>query len=114
MLKKCIWILTVEEKSLTNYRFSMALTKIEIRILIIFLQQPRQAISHYSIAERLGKNPDIYKGICMCISRLNKKFRKLTSGDRLFVSVRNNGFYLKQTVLLFEAAAICGWVPAPI
>lgn len=114
MLKTRIWTLKIEERLLENYKFSMVLTKIEVRILVIFLQQPKQAISHYSIAERLGRNPDIYKGVCMCISRLNKRFKKLTGGGRLFVSVRNHGFYLKKTILLFEVAVICGWAAAPI
>ncbi len=113
MLRKCIWILSVEEKKLSNQKFSMSLTRIELRILVIFLEQPKQAISHYSIAERLGKNPDTYKGICMCIGRVNTKFKKLTGGDKLFVSIRNRGFYLKQAILLFEVAQAFGWVSEP-
>lgn len=106
MLKTYIWILSPDEKTLSNYTLSMKLTKIEIRVLIIFVRRPRRAISHCMIIQCMGKNPDTYKGISMCVSRLNRKFKKITDGDRLLICVRNRGFYLTQKILLSEAAPI--------
>lgn len=102
MLKKCTWLLKKKERSIISSTLSMNLTIMEFKILTVFSQNFRQPMSHYSIAERIKKNPNTYKGIGMCISRLNKKFKKLTRGDRLFISIRNEGFYLKQIVIPFE------------
>ncbi len=99
MLKTCTWILKNDERMLISSTLSMKLTKMELTILMIFLEGPRKPMSHVAITERIEKNPDTYKGICMCISRLNKKFKKLTRGDRLFISIRNKGFYLTQVIL---------------
>jgi len=62
MLKKCTWLLKKKERSIISSTLSMNLTIMEFKILTVFSQNFRQPMSHYSIAERIEKNPNTYKG----------------------------------------------------
>jgi DNA-binding winged helix-turn-helix (wHTH) protein len=72
----------------------------EFRIIELFTQNTAEPLKNDTIIAKLEKRLDNYKGLCMCISRLNKKFKKATGGDRIFISVRNRGYKIKQKIAI--------------
>lgn len=89
-----------KERTLFNAHsnISIQLTRIESEILELFSIKSGYPVSNETTTRHIGKDPDKYRGICMCFCRLQKKFRIYTSGEKLFRSVRNKGYYLVQIV----------------
>ncbi|WP_405121677.1 winged helix-turn-helix domain-containing protein [Pseudomonas petroselini] len=76
----------------------ISLTRTERDVIVIISNCSGQPVKNETIIERIHKDPDNYKGLCMCMSRLQAKFKKSSYGDKLFRSVRNRGYYLTQYI----------------
>ncbi|MDY7551918.1 MULTISPECIES: helix-turn-helix domain-containing protein [Pseudomonas] len=98
-IKNDAWILK-NNRTLTNSYISIALTNMEYRILDLLARHLHPVISTHSIIEHLKKEPDQYKGLFMSISRLQRKFKSASNGERLIISVRNRGYCLTQKIII--------------
>ncbi|NMY13774.1 hypothetical protein HBO38_36320 [Pseudomonas veronii] len=50
------------------------------------------------LIRNIGREPELYRGLEMCLSRLQEKFKRVNDGERLFRSVRNRGYCLTQRI----------------
>lgn len=96
--KPTIWIFNTAERLLTHNKITVELTRMECAVLKILTNEPKHVVSNEYIYESLNKDPDNYKGLFMCLSRLQSKFKKASQGETLFRSVRNRGYRLTQTI----------------
>lgn len=83
---------------LTNNEKTINLTKMEYAVLDLLISSTERIVSNDAIAKKLNKNLDHYKGLVMCLSRLQAKFKRSARGDNLFRSVRNRGYCIVQTI----------------
>ncbi|WP_370531109.1 hypothetical protein [Pseudomonas sp. OVF7] len=70
----------------------------ECAIVKILVNESNNVVSNEHIHYILNKDPDSYKGLFMCLSRLQAKFKKISHGETLFRSVRNRGYRLTQII----------------
>ncbi|MGR2705520.1 helix-turn-helix domain-containing protein [Pseudomonas sp. AU10] len=78
----------------------MKLTLNELAIITAMHQNTNRVTSKSELIKCIGRPVETYKGIEMCLSRLQKKFKKLNGGrERLFRSVRNRGYCLVQVII---------------
>lgn len=96
------WTLSTQDKILfnTSLKITIPLSRIEYKILTLFATSPGNPISNEQTAQHLGKDIEQYKGLFMCVSRLQKKFRSFTSGDKIFRAARNRGYCIVQKIQL--------------
>jgi DNA-binding response OmpR family regulator len=92
------WAFNKPKRLLSNNQTTIKLTRIECIVLDLLTNSEERVISNEEILIKLNKDPCDYKGLPMCLSRLQAKFRKLTKGDNLVRSVRNRGYCLIQTI----------------
>lgn len=98
MIESKSWILKKSRQTLTDSEVTINLTNMEFAIIQLFIQNPAVPLKNETIMTSLEKCLDDYKGLCMCMCRLNRKFKKSANGDRLFISVRNRGYIIKQKI----------------
>jgi DNA-binding winged helix-turn-helix (wHTH) protein len=102
MLNSRTWMLKKSSHTIADSEVTINLTNMEFAVIKLFTQNPAEPLKNDTIISQLEKCLDNYKGLCMCISRLNKKFKKATDGDRIFISVRNRGYKIKQKIAMHQ------------
>ncbi|WP_458370631.1 winged helix-turn-helix domain-containing protein [Pseudomonas fluorescens] len=98
MPKLQTWTLNKPQRLLSNNLTTINLTRMECLVLELLSSSEERIISNEEILMKLNKDPYSYKGLLMCLSRLQAKFKKLTKGDNLLRSVRNRGYCLTQAI----------------
>ncbi|WP_193040037.1 MULTISPECIES: winged helix-turn-helix domain-containing protein [unclassified Pseudomonas] len=96
------WILIKKSKSLTNGELIIYLSKTELKLLEAIAQEPERKAKTDLLIRQIDKQPNTYKGLPMCISRLRNKFKNSTNGKRLFVAIRNYGYCTTQLIVVLE------------
>jgi len=91
-----------KDKTLVSHcnNIIIPLTPTERDVIFTVSSQPRRPVKNEMIIEYIQRDPNQYKGLCMCISRLQAKFEKFSHGEKLFRSVRNRGYYLIQHIFV--------------
>lgn len=92
------WKLDLDNRILFDGANQIHLTNIECIILKNMLLKEDRVISRAELISSIGREPDLYRGLEMCLSRLQIKFKKSAGGRRLFRSVRNRGYCLTQPI----------------
>lgn len=95
------WKLKKNSLTLITYpAIEIPITHTEYKVLEILMSAPMEPMSNIMIIRHLGKNPDSYTGMHMCLCRLQKKFSLFYIGEKLFRSVRNRGYRLVQKIFM--------------
>lgn len=95
------WKLDVNNRILfdgANQIHQIHLTNIESVIVKNMLLKEGRVISRAELISSIGREPDLYHGLEMNLSRLQVKFKKSAGGGYLFRAVRNRGYCLTQTI----------------
>lgn len=92
------WTFNKPECLLISDKTTINLTPTECTVLDLLASGTERVVSNEEILVRLNKDPGNYKGLRMCLSRLQAKFKKITKGDNLFRPVRNRGYCLTQVI----------------
>ena len=92
------WSFNKPECLLISNEITINLASTKYTALDLLANGTERAVSNEEILVRLNKDPDNYKGLRMCLSRLQAKFKKVTKGDNLFRPVRNRGYCLTQVI----------------
>ncbi|WP_207847552.1 MULTISPECIES: winged helix-turn-helix domain-containing protein [unclassified Pseudomonas] len=90
------------DSNLKNGNHVIHLTRSELKLITTLLLKSTRIVSKEDLAKSLGKNYENYTGLEMCLSRLQKKFRQIDSEERLFRSVRNQGYCLVQIITISD------------
>ncbi|MGF7111314.1 winged helix-turn-helix domain-containing protein [Pseudomonas laurylsulfatiphila] len=98
MPKLQTWALNKPQRLLSNNLTIINLTRTECVVLDLLASCKERVVSNEEILMKLNKDPYNYKGLPMCLSRLQAKFKRFTKGDRLLRSVRSRGYCLIQTI----------------
>ncbi|WP_223458986.1 transcriptional regulator [Pseudomonas sp. A-R-26] len=98
MPKLHTWVFNKPQRLLSNNLTTINLTRMECAVLDLLTSSEERVISNEDILMKLNKDPYNYKGLPMCLSRLQAKFKKFTKGDNLLRSVRSRGYCLIQTI----------------
>lgn len=91
------WFFSFPARELKNNKDRIHLTAIESLIIKTLTLSTERICSKHELILGINKDPQVYSGLEMCLSRLQNKFRN-TFGERLFRSVRNRGYCLVQDV----------------
>lgn len=94
------WAFNKPHCLLINNEVVVNLTRSECVILDLLVSSKERVVSKETITRELKKDLDHYKGMHMCFSRLQAKFKKFSEGDDLFRAVRNRGYCLTQIIHL--------------
>jgi DNA-binding response OmpR family regulator len=70
------------------------LTRMECVVLDLLTSGEERVIGNEEILMKLNKDPYNYKGLPICLSRLQAKSKKLTKGNNSLHSVRSRGYCL--------------------
>jgi two-component system OmpR family response regulator len=92
------WKLDINNRILFDGANQIHLTNIESIIVKNMLLKKERVISKTELISSIGRDPDLYRGLEMSLSRLQIKFKKSTEGRHLFRAVRNRGYCLTQTI----------------
>lgn len=92
------WVFNQHKRLLFNHLTTINLTRMESVVLDLLTNRKERVVSNEEILMKLNKDPDWYKGMPMCLSRLQAKFKKFSNGDPLLRSVRSRGYCLIQIV----------------
>ena len=98
MPKLKTWVFNKPQRLLSNNLTTINLTRMECVVLDLLTSSEERVISNGRILMKLNKDLHNYKGLPMCLSRLQAKFKKFTKGDNLLRSVRGRGYCLIQTI----------------
>lgn len=98
MPKLKTWVFNKPQRLLSNNLTTINLTRMECVVLDLLTSSEERVISNEKLLMKLNKDPHNYKGLPMCLSRLQAKFKKFTKGDNLLRSVRGRGYCLIQTI----------------
>ncbi|MDE1167891.1 MAG: winged helix-turn-helix domain-containing protein [Pseudomonas sp.] len=93
------WKLGRDRKMLVKDDAKVVLTGIESALVRTLLQADERVVSKDDLIRSIGREPDQYRGLEMCLSRLQDKFRSASCGERLFRAVRNRGYCLIQPIV---------------
>ncbi|MGY2184966.1 hypothetical protein D3C81_195350 [compost metagenome] len=77
----------------------IVLTGLEATLLKKMLHHDDRVVSKDDLIRSIGREPEHYRGLEMCLSRLQEKFKSATNGERLFRAVRNRGYCLIQKIV---------------
>lgn len=91
------WFFSLALRELRNSTAHIRLTVIESLLIETLAMSTERICSKHELISGIGKDPNKYCGLEMCLSRLQNKFR-LAFDERLFRSVRNRGYCLVQDV----------------
>lgn len=92
------WNLDINNRILFDGANQIHLTYIESVIVKNMLLKEERVISRAELISSIGRDPDLYRGLGMSLSRLQIKFKKSAGGRHLFRAVRNRGYCLTQTI----------------
>ncbi|WP_416376036.1 winged helix-turn-helix domain-containing protein [Pseudomonas extremaustralis] len=92
------WLLTQHDRALVKGGLRISLTTIESALIKKMLHHEERVVSKEELIRNIGREPDLYRGLEMCLSRLQDKFKRANDGERLFRAVRNRGYCLTQKI----------------
>ncbi|MDF9773973.1 winged helix-turn-helix domain-containing protein [Pseudomonas baetica] len=92
------WKLDIGHEVLVKDDVKVILTGIESALVRTLVQADNRVVSREDLIRSIGGEPDQYCGLEMSLGRLQDKFKKVTSGERLFCAVRNRGYCLIQSI----------------
>lgn len=92
------WHFSHGDNALIKDCLKITLTDSENDLVKAMLNHDDRVISKDDLVRSNGREPEYYRGLEMCLSRLQHKFKKFSSGERLFRAVRNRGYCLSQKI----------------
>lgn len=92
------WLLTQQDRTLVKGGLRISLTAMESALIKKMLNHEERVVSKEELIRNIGREPELYRGLEMCLSRLQEKFKRVNDGERLFRSVRNRGYCLTQKI----------------
>ncbi|MGJ7515559.1 winged helix-turn-helix domain-containing protein [Pseudomonas baetica] len=99
------WQLDNDQDVLVKEGVEISLTGLEATLVRKMLGHEERVVSRDELILSIGREPDQYRGLEMCLSRLQDKFKNASNGERLFRAVRNRGYCLIQEVVSDTRAA---------
>ncbi|WP_434766173.1 winged helix-turn-helix domain-containing protein [Pseudomonas triticicola] len=93
------WHLDDEQGVLLKDNVAISLTGLETALVRKMLTHEERVVSRDDLIISIGREPEQYRGLEMCLSRLQDKFKSASNGERLFRAVRNRGYCLIQEVV---------------
>lgn len=93
------WRLRHDSGALIKDDIEITLTGLEATLLKTMLHHNDRVVSKDDLIRSIGREPEQYRGLEMCLSRLQEKFKSASNGERLFRAVRNRGYCLIQKVV---------------
>jgi len=92
------WRLSNNSGALIKDDIEVTLTALEAVLVKKMLCHNERVVSKDDLVRSIGREPENYRGLEMCLSRLQEKFKKANNGERLFRAVRNRGYCLIQKI----------------
>ena len=93
------WHLDNDQGALVKDDVEISLTGLETALVKKMLSHEERVVSRDELILSIGREPEQYRGLEMCLSRLQDKFKMASKGERLFRAVRNRGYCLIQEVV---------------
>lgn len=93
------WQLDIDQGALVKEGVEISLTGLEAALVKKMLNHEERVVSRDELILSIGREPEQYRGLEMCLSRLQDKFKSASNGERLFRAVRNRGYCLIQEVV---------------
>jgi len=93
------WQLDDNQSVLVKENVEINLTGLEAALVKKMLNHEERVVSREELILSIGREPEQYRGLEMCLSRLQDKFKSASNGERLFRAVRNRGYCLIQEVV---------------
>ncbi|QJI30134.1 winged helix-turn-helix domain-containing protein [Pseudomonas sp. ADAK18] len=94
-----VWQLDNDQSVLIKENIEINLTGLEATLVRKMLHHEDRVVSRSDLILSIGREPEQYRGLEMCLSRLQDKFKSASKGERLFRAVRNRGYCLIQEVI---------------
>ncbi|MNM82016.1 hypothetical protein D3C81_940370 [compost metagenome] len=92
------WQLSNGSGALVKDDIEVVLTGLEAALVEKMLHHDDRVVSKDDLIRSIGREPEHYRGLEMCLSRLQEKFKSASNGERLFRAVRNRGYCLIQKI----------------
>ncbi|VVP27497.1 hypothetical protein PS900_04179 [Pseudomonas fluorescens] len=92
------WRFCNKERTLVKANNKILVSGIESLLIEKLLLSNQRVLSKAELILAINRDPERYRGLEMCLSRLQEKFSSSTNGERLFRSVRNRGYCLSQKI----------------
>jgi len=93
------WHLDNDQGALVKEGVEISLTGLETALVRKMLHHEERVVSRDDLILSIGREPEQYRGLEMCLSRLQDKFKNASNGERLFRAVRNRGYCLIQEII---------------
>jgi DNA-binding winged helix-turn-helix (wHTH) protein len=93
------WRLSNGSGALVKDDVEVVLTGLEATLVEKMLHHDDRVVSKDDLIRSIGREPEHYRGLEMCLSRLQEKFKSASNGERLFRAVRNRGYCLIQKIV---------------
>jgi DNA-binding response OmpR family regulator len=93
------WRLSNVNGALIKDDVEIVLTGLEATLVKKMLHHDDRVVSKDDLIRSIGREPEHYRGLEMCLSRLQEKFKTASNGERLFRAVRNRGYCLIQKII---------------
>ena len=93
------WHLDPDQGALVKEGVEISLTGLETALVRKMLNHEERVVSRDELILSIGREPEQYRGLEMCLSRLQDKFKSASQGERLFRAVRNRGYCLIQEIV---------------
>lgn len=93
------WHLDNDQGALVKEGVEISLTGLETALVRKMLHHEERVVSRDDLILSIGREPEQYRGLEMCLSRLQDKFKNANNGERLFRAVRNRGYCLIQEIV---------------
>ncbi|MBC8995994.1 winged helix-turn-helix domain-containing protein [Pseudomonas sp. N40(2020)] len=93
------WHLDNDQGALIKEDVEISLTGLETALVRKMLHHEERVVSRDELILSIGREPEQYRGLEMCLSRLQDKFKSASKGERLFRAVRNRGYCLIQEIV---------------
>ena len=93
------WHLDNDQGALVKEGVEISLTGLETALVRKMLHHEERVVSRDDLILSIGREPEQYRGLEMCLSRLQDKFKSASNGERLFRAVRNRGYCLIQEIV---------------
>ena len=93
------WHLDNDQGALVKEDVEISLTGLETALVRKMLSHEERVVSRDELILSIGREPEQYRGLEMCLSRLQDKFKNASNGERLFRAVRNRGYCLIQEIV---------------
>jgi DNA-binding winged helix-turn-helix (wHTH) protein len=94
------WQLDKDQSVLVKEGVEISLTGLEAALVKKMLHHEERVVSRDDLILSIGREPEQYRGLEMCLSRLQEKFKSASNGERLFRAVRNRGYCLIQEIVV--------------